>query len=342
MPSNFNFLAEKFPELADDGRKAEKYLYADNEVCMFFISRIFDNVVKYLCSVNGVNNDGIRLAEPINDLFQKNAIDEGVYLLLEMMRTFRNGNAHNKDYSLNESMILLQMSHVLCEWLMESYGKTGYTRKGFTMPQDPAKPQPPAKPAAMSDDAFINLCMTATAQRVKNAITNGANVNATNSKGRTALMLATLKNHHPDVIELLIDSGADVNAKSKKGVNALGYAHHNPYLEENTRAFARLKSLTKPDPPKPLTPTEKFLKLCISGTGAEIAAAIKLGANVNAAYSDGVTALMTAARSNNADAVNVLLTSGANVYAKDKAGHTAAYWAGTNPKLKGTKIIKHL
>ena len=260
MQSNFNFLAGKFPELADDGRKAEKYLYADNEVCMFFISRIFDNVVKYLCSVNGVNNDGIRLAEPINDLFQKNAIDEGVYLLLEMMRTFRNGNAHNKDYSLNESMILLQMSHVLCEWLMETYGKSGYTRKGFTMPQDPAKsaqspakaksaqPKPSApakaKPPAMSDDEFINLCMTATAQRVKAAITNGANVNAANSKGRTPLMMAAMKNTHPDVIELLLDSGAKTSAKSKKGVTALVFAEANTHIR-GTKALARLQALGK-------------------------------------------------------------------------------------------------
>ena len=243
MPSNFVFLAGKFPELAEDGAKAEKYLYADNEVCMFFISRIFDNVVKYLCSVNGVNNDGIRLAEPINDLFQKRAIDEGVYLLLEMMRTFRNGNAHNKDYSLNESMILLQMSHVLCEWLMETYGKTGYTRKGFTMPPNPAKPAMP-QPPAMSDSEFVNLCATGTAKKVKAAIINGANVNASKAKGRTALIAAVLANPNPDVIELLIDSGANVNAKSNKGVNALGYAHHNKHLA-NTKALARLQALTK-------------------------------------------------------------------------------------------------
>ena len=332
MQSNFNFLAEKFPKLAEYGRKAEKYLYADNEVCMFFISRIFDNVVKYLCAVNNVNNDGIRLAEPINDLFQKNAIDEGVYLLLETMRIFRNGNAHNKDYSLNESMILLQVSHILCEWLMENYGKTGYKRKGFTMPgrddfkpvdvaecsvnssltfgvfapivevndlphnrripsgaaegynvgdtitakvigidstrghiavsiiqpkpaQPPAPPQPKPQPAqppappqpqlpAISDDAFISLCMTGTAQKVRAAITNGANVNAANSKGRTALMLAVLKNPHYEVIDLLLDSGANPSVKSKKGVTALGYAPHNPHLH-GTKTLARLQALGK-------------------------------------------------------------------------------------------------
>ena len=390
MSSNFDFLGKVFPELAEDGRKAEKYLYTDNEVCMFFISRIFDNAVKYICSFNDVVTDGTKLAEPINELFQKKAVDESIYLLLEMMRTFRNGNAHNKDYSLNDSMILLQMSHILCEWLMTKYGQTGYQRKGFIMPAKeyfspgeivectvqtvmifgvlvsfgamsgmlhrteipsgstdgystgdkitakilsvntaqsyavlsikqlfteqppiPAQPavqtpsaqktqqtepakeaaqtpqpagailtaeqifitQPPApKPqpiapqpssvdrspclhgqqsrppapqkTAMSDEDFLNLCAEGTLQTIQAAIKNGANVNAVNSKGRTALMTAVMQNTHPEVIELLIDSGSDINAKSKTGVNALGYAPHNKHMK-GTKALERLKQLTQ-------------------------------------------------------------------------------------------------
>ena len=372
MPGNFEFLSEKFPELAEDGRKAEKYLYTDNEVCMFFISRIFDNAVKYICSFNDVVTDGTKLAEPINELFQKKAVDESIYLLLEMMRTFRNGNAHNKDYSLNDSMILLQMSHILCEWLMTKYGQTGYQRKGFIMPAKeffspgeivectvqtvmifgvlvsfgamsgmlhrteipsgstdgystgdkitakilsvntaqsyavlsikqlfteqppiPAQPavqtasaqktqqtepaketaqtpqptgailtaeqifitQPPApkpQPApqaktqspAMPDEDFLNLCAEGTLQTIQASIKNGANVNAVNSKGRTALMTAVMQNTHPEVIELLIDSGSDINAKSKTGINALGYAPHNKHMK-GTKALERLKQLTQ-------------------------------------------------------------------------------------------------
>ena len=271
MTSNFDFLAGKFPELADDGRKAEKYLYADNEVCMFFISRIFDNAVKYICGFNNVKTNGTNLAEPINEMFQSKAIDESIYLLLEMMRTFRNGNAHNKDYSLNESMILLQMSHVLCEWLMETYGNSGYLRRGFTMPQcepqaqetpsEPTRapetsrtPNPPRTPnpsrarkpkaPSMPDEEFITLCSSASAHKVRAAIAGGANVNAMNAKGRTALMMASLSNTHPEVIELLIDSGADVSVRSNRGTTALVYAGHNKRLQ-STRALQRLQTLTK-------------------------------------------------------------------------------------------------
>lgn len=358
MQSNFDFLSGKFPELAEYGRKAEKYLYADNEVCMFFISRIFDNAVKCICSFNDVETDGTKLAEPINELFKKKAVDESIYLLLEMMRSFRNGNAHNKDYSLNDSMTLLQMSHILCEWLMVKYGQTGYRRKGFSMPENqdytpgevvectvqnvmvfgvlvsfggmsgmlhrteipsgstegysigdtftakilsinaaqhyavmsvielftaqptPPKPQPaqptapkpaqptapkpqPAQPTApkpqptpqqsspptpkapaMSDANFLKLCATADTKKISSALSNGANVNAADSKGHTALMMAVLKNPHPEVIDLLINSGANVNAKTKRGINALAYAPHNKQLKLS-KTLARLEQLTQ-------------------------------------------------------------------------------------------------
>ena len=254
--SNFDFLHAKFPELADDGRKAEKYLYLDNEVCMFFISRIFDNAVKYICSFNNVQNDGTKLAEPINELFAKHAVDEGIYWLLKMMRNFRNGNAHNKDYSLNESMILLQMSHILCEWLMENYGDGNYKRSGFIMPQSeqpapsPAPtPQPqtqqkvPAMPA-MSDAEFIKLCIKGTPKQIRTAITNGANVNAKGAQGRTALMNAVIQNPNPQVVDVLIDSGANVNAKNNKGMKALQFVHHNKKLRD-TNTHKRLEKLTQ-------------------------------------------------------------------------------------------------
>lgn len=330
MQSNFDFLSGKFPELAEYGRKAEKYLYADNEVCMFFISRIFDNAVKCICSFNDVETDGTKLAEPINELFKKKAVDESIYLLLEMMRSFRNGNAHNKDYSLNDSMTLLQMSHILCEWLMAKYGQTGYRRKGFSMPENqdytpgevvectvqnvmafgvlvsfggmsgmlhrteipsgategysigdtftakilsvnaaqhyavmsvrelftaqPTAPKPQPTPQqsspptpkapAMSDANFLKLCATADTKKISSALSNGANVNAADSKGHTALMMAVLKNPHPEVIDLLINSGANVNAKTKRGINALAYAPHNKQLKLS-KTLARLEQLTQ-------------------------------------------------------------------------------------------------
>jgi len=57
--------------------------------------------------------------------------------------------------------------------------------------------------------------------RVQEAIKSGADVNARNRAGDTALMLAVIKNHD-NVVHLLLEIGADINARNGKGLNALG------------------------------------------------------------------------------------------------------------------------
>ncbi len=52
-----------------------------------------------------------------------------------------------------------------------------------------------AKRSAMSDEDFMELCKLGLAQVVEGAIENGANVNATNNSGWTALMFAALRGH---------------------------------------------------------------------------------------------------------------------------------------------------
>ncbi len=326
MQSNFEFLAGKFPKLAEYGRKAEKYLYADNEVCMFFISRILDNVVKYLCAVNNVNNDGIRLAEPINELFQKKAVDEGVYLLLETMRMFRNGNAHNKDYSLNESMILLQMSHVLCEWLMENYGKTGYTRKGFIMPgRDDFKPVDVAECSVNSSLTFgvfapiVEMNSLPHNRRIPSEATEGYNVG--------------------DTITVKV-----IGIDSARGYFAVSVIQPKPkQLAAPAKPTQSEQPAAPAQPQLPAMSDDKFLTLCATGTPQQIAAAIKNGANINAANSKGHTTLMMAAMHNtHSHVIGLLINSGADVNAKSKTGINALSYAQKNTHIRDSDAFTRL
>ena len=53
-------------------------------------------------------------------------------------------------------------------------------------------------------------------------IENGADVNAANKEGKTALMIAARSSPH--IIRLLLDNGADVNAKTRSGFTPLMFA----------------------------------------------------------------------------------------------------------------------
>ena len=60
---------------------------------------------------------------------------------------------------------------------------------------------------------------------VRIALERGADVNARDNKGRSALMLLAISDHvTPELLQTIIDRGADVHAKSKQGLNALDYA----------------------------------------------------------------------------------------------------------------------
>ncbi len=65
---------------------------------------------------------------------------------------------------------------------------------------------------------------TATLDKVKAEIANGADVNAKDNEGLTALILAARMTNNPEVIKALIKAGADVNAKIESGGSKGGTA----------------------------------------------------------------------------------------------------------------------
>lgn len=80
------------------------------------------------------------------------------------------------------------------------------------------------KPKASSVDkdlALINFAMRGNAEQVKSLVAQGADINATDSTGWTALMFAA-RDGHFEVVKLLLAKGANVNATTHKGnINAL-------------------------------------------------------------------------------------------------------------------------
>ena len=127
-------------------------------------------------------------------------------------------------------------------------------------------------------------------QKIKQLLKDGANPNAANEKGKTALMYAVSNSYIP-AVEILIAAGADVNARDNNGKNALMYVKIPSVIVQSDG---------------------------VSGASVEQALAemnIKLlldaGADINATDDEGKTALALAKENNLTALVQLLQSAGA-------------------------------
>lgn len=168
---------------------------------------------------------------------------------------------------------------------------------------------------------------------MKLLIDAGAKVDAKDNDGMTALQHAINVNHVPS-IDLLAKRGADIENGTEKGYTALEVALSNGNFfaaKALIDAGAKVNVAGGPEKLTPLMvcatqlqPQQRLNQLARGPTPLALAEElIKRDADVNAASTDGITALMIAAGQNNAPMIGLLLRSGADPKKRSAAGKTA-------------------
>jgi ankyrin repeat protein len=204
--------------------------------------------------------------------------------------------------------------------------------------------------AMLSDRSLVNVrdttaatplmiaALDGDADSVKLLLESGADPNAQNAAGATALMWAV-----DDLTKarLLLGAGADVNMKSQKGTTALIVAASLPGSAEV------MKELLKKDANVNANngDADGGTALChaaIVGDTKSLSILIDKGARLDADANElGFTALQFAAFYGNLESVKLLLDRGANINAKDKFGGTALLVAAfMDQRAVATMLVK--
>ncbi len=172
-----------------------------------------------------------------------------------------------------------------------------------------------------SGTALMDAVWQENEEMVRNLIDGGADVDAKDNDGRTALIYATEKGGYRrnEIIQLLLDRGADINAKDKDGRTALMEA----VWQENEEIVQLLLNSGADVNAKDKWGGTALMEAVWRENEEIVRNLIDGGADVNAKNKDGRTALMGAVWQENEEIVQLLLNSGADVNAKDK-------WSGTS------------
>lgn len=197
--------------------------------------------------------------------------------------------------SLGSCLILLFTMLVLCS------SCAGLTAKRS---HDSSSAPPASTHANEQDESLFKSVFAGDLEKAELALNAGANVNAVNEHGLTALMAASLGGHNK-IAELLVSKGADINAKTGDGNTALLMALGNSHPES--------------------------AKLLIS-KGADV--------NVTSKVLAGFTPLILASMRGYVEIVELLIAKGADLKVKDYNGKTAFMWAKSQGHTKAAKLLK--
>ncbi|MGH9255994.1 MAG: ankyrin repeat domain-containing protein [Vicinamibacterales bacterium] len=139
---------------------------------------------------------------------------------------------------------------------------------------------------------------------------------------RSALIEAA-RNADRTSVRALVKQGADVNAAEADGTTALHWASYRDDVES---VDVLLRAGARVDAANDLGATPLWIA-SQNGSAAMVGRLLQAKANPNAALLRGETPVMVAARSGKPDVVELLLARGANANARAARGQTALMWA---------------
>ncbi len=137
MKSNFAFLKEYWPDMAQIGETAEEYLYSDPNACIYKLGMLAERITSEMFSIEKiVMPEEDTQVNKLKVLKREGLLPQNIDNILYALRKARNEAVHAGTGDTTKAETLLKMTYSLCCWFMEVYGDWNYKNEPFTMPAD--------------------------------------------------------------------------------------------------------------------------------------------------------------------------------------------------------------
>lgn len=142
MVSNFAFLEQYWPALAQIGATAESYLHTDPNSCMYKIGMFAERLVLEIFSFERIPEPDIdnTHAHRISILKREGLLPANIDNILYTLRKSRNDAVHQGISSVQTAKTLLKMAYNLSIWFMEVYGDWEFKAPEYVMPENVVLP----------------------------------------------------------------------------------------------------------------------------------------------------------------------------------------------------------
>lgn len=140
MSSNFDFMAKYWPDIAQIGKLAELYLYADANRCIYKLGFLAGRVAQEICSFERMDlPEQATLADRVRALKYADLLPRRIDDMFHSLRKARDNALPSGLDSRERAAALLHLAFNLCCWLMEVYGDWSFQAAEYIMPECPAQ-----------------------------------------------------------------------------------------------------------------------------------------------------------------------------------------------------------
>src|SRR5687768_9188204 len=142
VKSNFHFLAEHSPLLADLGATAERVFPFDPASCIVKLRLLAESITQDIAARIGVNLPQSTQADLLRAVDIRLGMDAQVRQLFDLLRRRGNRAAHEVNHGIGyrEGLEALKIAREIAVWFHRSFGRDRAFKPGpFTLPDDPSQ-----------------------------------------------------------------------------------------------------------------------------------------------------------------------------------------------------------